>query len=342
MSATNFARLPLVAVRCIASFACGLLFTASAWAQAPAQPSGTVPQQQSQVRALADSRVALQNGAFTSVVAIDVPSFRSITPALKLVYSSSAGNGFAGVGWELSGFSTIERVSPGRGSPRYGLGWSSDRYTLDGEELIPSLALGGTHATLRQSFLRIVGRAPNEGNTWTVTRPDGTVMSYTPVFQTDAGTFRWGLTKTQDTHGNVVNYGWTCDKDGAGATLDCYPASVSYANVVITLTPEARTDRETFATGRRVGSRNWRLAWITIDVAGNRRNSYFLRYTNSVRTGRSLLKEVRPLGRDAVTALPSTSATYSEAASGFGAGTNVGYSYGLSTHIWYYSQVYTD
>jgi RHS repeat-associated protein len=308
----------------------------SARADTPVQPAGTVPQQVKQIRGLADSKVSLQNGAFTSNVAIDVPGFRSITPQLQLSYSSSAGNGFAGLGWDLSGFSTIERASPNRGSPRYGQAWTSDIYLLDGEQLVPSTALGGNFSTLRESFLQISGN----GSTWSVRRRDGTLMTYNPVYATGSGTFRWGLSQVQDPRGNVVNYGWTCTSDISG-TRDCYPSSVSYANVVVTLNGEARTDIETFATGKRLGLQDNRLHSIVITVGGQVRNSYVLSYKTSGRTGRSLLASIQQFGRDSYTALPPTSMTYSDTQSGFDGAQDLTNSYGLNSDIWYHSKVYT-
>src|SRR5678815_2394963 len=90
------------------------------------------------------------HGAFQTAVPIEVPPFQGIEPQLVLAYGSQNANGVAGVGWALHGFSTIERVRPGRGAPSYG---PSDRFLLDGEELLPcsvavagpGCAAGGTH-----------------------------------------------------------------------------------------------------------------------------------------------------------------------------------------------------
>src|SRR5689334_16575266 len=64
-------------------------------------------------------------GSLGMTIPIDVPAFHGVEPQLALAYSSSGGSGFAGVGWNLAGFSSIERVSPGQGAPRYD---ASDRF----------------------------------------------------------------------------------------------------------------------------------------------------------------------------------------------------------------------
>jgi virulence plasmid B protein len=97
-------------------------------------------------------RVSPFFGSFSYSVPISVPSFHGIEPRLALGYSSEARNGLAGVGWTLGGFSRIERVNPGRGTPRFD---STDTYVLDGQELVPCVAgsvspsctTGGSHST---------------------------------------------------------------------------------------------------------------------------------------------------------------------------------------------------
>src|SRR5215467_154676 len=73
------------------------------------------------------------HGAMQTSVAIDAPVFHGVEPAIALAYSSSAGAGAAGVGWSLTGFSSIERAGPGQGAPRYD---ALDVFLLDGQELV--------------------------------------------------------------------------------------------------------------------------------------------------------------------------------------------------------------
>src|SRR5262249_54348962 len=52
-------------------------------------------------------------GAFTHAVAMEVPRFRALAPPLALSFSSkNTQNGQVGIGWSLSGFSTLGRPAP--------------------------------------------------------------------------------------------------------------------------------------------------------------------------------------------------------------------------------------
>jgi hypothetical protein len=100
-------------------------------------------------------------GSLSYRVPIEVPSWYGIEPRLALGYSSEGRNGLVGVGWSVSGFSVIERVNAGRGTPRFDTP-STDTYLLDGAQLLactagstsPSCTSGGTHFTREESYLR--------------------------------------------------------------------------------------------------------------------------------------------------------------------------------------------
>jgi RHS repeat-associated protein len=245
-------------------------------------------------------------GAFGTAVPIAVPAFRGLEPSLRLTYSSASGSSQVGAGWALSGFSTIERASPGKGVPRYD---GSDLYLLDGQELVPcaagstspSCTTGGTHSTRIESYQRI--RYDAAANTWTVWGKDGTRQAYAPLFPAYrgsalAGTYRWGLSSVVDTSGNTVSYGWWCD---GSPVLECYPDSVSYNGYTVRLYREPRPEPTTFANGSStLGSTRFRLKSVDVTVGGSRVRAYRLTYTVSASTGRSLLASIQQFGRDAV------------------------------------------
>jgi hypothetical protein len=123
--------------------------------------------------------VSGHTGGFSTRISIDVPSYRGLEPSLALVYGSSGRSGFAGVGWNLTGFSQIERRSADGGWPKFD---ATDTYWLDGQKLVPcgssaspGCDSGGTHFTEVESYLRIV---ENGVDSFTVTSRDGVESTF--------------------------------------------------------------------------------------------------------------------------------------------------------------------
>jgi RHS repeat-associated protein len=294
-------------------------------------------------------RVIDSSGNFTQSIPIDVPQYHGLQPALSLRYNSGGPDGFLGAGWSIGGLSIIERSSPRRGAPNFGLILGTapaDIYLLDGTELLPcpltspSCATGGTHATKTESYLRIVRDAG--ANTWNVWRRDGTKLTYVPLtnfpYQNPSGAppgqdylrdiFRWVLGTATDTHGNTVHYDYWCDTAPA-----CYIDTITYNGNTIRFYRETRTVgggdvdslfRFHFFDGERV---KYRLKSIDVLVGGQRAKTYALAYDSGASVKRSHLVNVTQYGRDATvdasgsvtagTALPPTTLTYSAGPSAF-------------------------
>ncbi len=310
-------------------FAASLLAALAAVSIA-AGPPNAAPTPPAQVHGLgSSSQVAYQNGAFTSSMQIEVPQFHGVTPSIGLNYSSSGSNGFVGVGYSLSGFPEFEREYKG----------GTIVYRYDGEPLILSSAMGGNYATIRQSFLKI----NLSGSVWTVTRPDGTAMTFT---QSSVSTNNWLLSKVQDIHGNVANYAWAYDYINRSA----YPYTITYGvtgygRTVVTFYKETRTDIDSYASHPNgLSKRTYRLKSIGVKVDTNQLRSYKLTYGYSARTGRSLLKNIQKFGRDAAVdstgkitggvGLPQSTATWSDNTNGFENVSDISTSYGLTAEIW--------
>jgi hypothetical protein len=238
------------------------------------------------------------SGGFSTAIPIRVPTFRGIEPAIVLGYSSQSRGGFAGVGWSLGGFGTVERASPGLGSPRYD---ATDVFVLNGQELLPcpapnpspSCTAGGTHTTKSESDLKI--RFDAGTNTWTVWAKSGVKTFFSPVYQTPSGTLTWGQSSVTDTHGNVVSYTWACPSGD-----DCYPDTVTFAPYTVTLYRETRGDVTSRATGHAATLRftRSRLRSVLVTYAGLPVRAYRLSYGTSPVTSRSLLLSVQEYGRD--------------------------------------------
>ncbi|MEA2696667.1 MAG: hypothetical protein QOI66_938 [Myxococcales bacterium] len=251
----------------------------------------------------ADAPVDLHNGSFHHAIDIDVPDFRDLEPDANLAFDSSAGNGFAGVGWSVTGFSAIERVAAsGRGSRSC---TAADSYVLDGEPLVACTALGGTHCTKSQSFRRI--RFDAAADRWTIWDKNGTKSTYDKTFEVNGCQFRYGLTAVEDTKGNKVSYSWFTDDTDGGVHKEVYPASISYNGATVTFFRELRPDPVTYGNGFDWSVQRYRLKSVLVSVrstgaagGGITQNlrAYQLAYSTSPTTGRSRLISVAQLGRD--------------------------------------------
>jgi RHS repeat-associated protein len=230
---------------------------------------------------------------------VTVPAFHGIEPQISLAYSSTSGNGFAGVGWSLGAGSTIQRASSfSGGAPAYN---GNDLFMLDGQPLVPcasgssspSCTTGGTHSTRIENYSRITFNAGSD--TWTVTGKTGTVATYVPLFVTGWGVFRWALQSVVDTNGNLVWYNYWCDPGN-----ECYLDNIQYNGTSIQFWRDSRSDEVTYAVGAgMLATMRYRLKSIDVQVSGNRLRTYALGYTTSGSSWRSVLTSVQQYGRDA-------------------------------------------
>ncbi|HEX8095833.1 SpvB/TcaC N-terminal domain-containing protein, partial [Jatrophihabitans sp.] len=172
---------------------------------------------------------------------IDLPDGRQgMAPSLGLGYSSAAGDGWLGVGWDLSVPSI--GIDTRWGVPRYDAATETETYTVGGGQLTP-VANRGTpqprsaektfHSRVEGGFDTIVRHGSAPGNYWwEVTGKDGTRSFYGgdpesgPVaaarLADDAGNvFRWALREIRDLHGNAVHYDYqtVTDVGVAGGTV---------------------------------------------------------------------------------------------------------------------------
>ena len=239
------------------------------------------------------------SGSFSQAIPIEVPPFRGLEPRLALGYSSQARSGFAGVGWGLSGFSVIERSSPGFGAPKYD---TSDIFILNGQELIPcpagaspSCSSAGTHTTKNESYLKITQN--QAANTWTVWAKNGTQTIFTPAYLTGLpfqNTLVWGQSSTVDTRNNSVTYTWSCD-----GNLDCYPDSVTFGPYSVKLYREIRPDILTSGIGAGgLRQTRYRLLSVLVRYQTSAIRAYKLTYSPSSVTARSLLTSVQQYGKN--------------------------------------------
>ena len=265
-------------------------------------------------------RVSHFVGAAGESIPIQVPPFHGIEPRLSLSYSSEARNGFAGMGWNLTGFSVIER-----GNGLYGFPTEEDTqvFTLDGQGVrpcpassnYPSCATGGTHYTHQESYLRI---KKVSDVLWQVFGKDGTRTDFEPVYnELTLPTFRLGQKRVVDTHGNEVLYNWVVNAGGINGNT--YLSSIAYSEYNIQFFREARPDLQTRPGLTDVFRAGDRLKSVVVKQGNDNIRAYKLTYTTSA-TGKSLLASVQMYGKDVAvdvtgsitggTALPAQTFSY--------------------------------
>ena len=164
------------------------------------------------------------NGAgqlqFTLPIALP-PGVKSVAPQINLVYTSGAGNGIAGYGWNLSGITSISRV--GKNIDKDGKAESisltyNDYYSFNGQRLILKSGEygkdGSEYVTEKFSNVKIKARRNLSGTAWQgpqyweVTFEDGSQAWYggstvgkTPI--------EYNITKWKDAQGNYITYHYT-------------------------------------------------------------------------------------------------------------------------------------
>jgi RHS repeat-associated protein len=164
----------------------------------------------------------------------EVPPGRAgIQPSLAVQYNSAGGNGWTGVGWDV----TTPAISL---DTRWGL--------LNGEQLTPVAHRGELqaraaekvfHTRVEGRFERIIRHGDSPANYWwEVTDKKGTRMTFggePEAVLTDAGgnVATWALRETRDSNGNFARYRYTRVEDGGVANANVpgsnlYPQRITY------------------------------------------------------------------------------------------------------------------
>ncbi|PIQ83299.1 MAG: hypothetical protein COV75_08255, partial [Candidatus Omnitrophica bacterium CG11_big_fil_rev_8_21_14_0_20_63_9] len=271
------------------------------------------------VSAIQSFQPDLFTGRATTSIPIAVPPGRKgMQPSLALGYSSSGRNSWLGVGWNLD-LGYIER-STKNGVPKYD---ASDTFTFMFQSVTSDLVKipDGTYRAKDEGlFLRFEDKGVAG---WEVRDKSGTRYLFGPTSSSqiiDAGrAFRWALDKVIDTNGNSLSITYTKNAN------QLYPAQIRYtAHEPTSLAPanqvdftlEDRPDPDvSYRSGFEVRTTK-RLKTIeakaTVSGALSLARRYAMSYTQSARTGRSLLRSVTQAGTDGTTSLPATTFTYQD------------------------------
>jgi RHS repeat-associated protein len=196
-------------------------------------------------------------GQYTYTIPLEVPPGRAgMQPALALSYSSGAGNGILGMGWSLSGLSTISRCGQTLSTDGQvkgihltdstGDAVASDRFCLGGKELVAINGiygqLGTEYRTEEDSYAKIVATAAPSGVAKAANEPQfvvqtkaGKTLTYTALYGTPMETVLLGPDTTTGTYnvgGNLqAIVGWVLSTE-----VDQAGNGVSYTYCAVTAT----------------------------------------------------------------------------------------------------------
>jgi len=157
-------------------------------------------------------------GAATYTLPLDLPTgINGMSPQVALTYSSMAGNGALGVGWNISGLSAVSRGTrtffhDGQVTPTSFD--ATDAFYLDGQRLIAN----GASNYYPESNPSLV--VTSDTNGFAYTTPDGKTYHYSYAatqgvsiagVSTTSVTTAWLLSQVTDAHGNYIRYTYIQD-----------------------------------------------------------------------------------------------------------------------------------
>ncbi|CAK8717112.1 RHS and YD repeat-containing [Candidatus Electrothrix laxa] len=186
---------------------------------------------------------------------IEVPPGRKgMQPQLAVQYSSGGGNGWMGLGWDLS--TQAVSIDTRWGVPRYDEELETETYILNGQQLTPlahrSELIERTaekifHARTEGAFQKIIRHGDHPADYWwEVIDKNGTHFYYggdsstglsdDSVLKDDNNNVaKWALHKVQDSNGNSMRYHYILQEDsGVGngedgvAGYELYPDRITY------------------------------------------------------------------------------------------------------------------
>jgi RHS repeat-associated protein len=186
---------------------------------------------------------------------LKLPAGRAgMQPQLAIAYNSGAGNGWLGLGWDLSVPSI--GIDLTFGSPRYSTTHETETYTLNGEQLFPLAHRGEPEARttnktfnprIEGSFDRIIRHGNHPNNYWwEVTSKTGVRSFYggTPstgvinnaVLKCNNGNIaHWALVETRDANDNFVRYEYeTREHRGVANTSASFGRQLYLSKIIYT------------------------------------------------------------------------------------------------------------
>ncbi len=282
------------------------------------------------------------DGQATYRIPIEVPpGIAGAQPQLAVAYGHRQPNGVMGVGWGLTGLSSITRTKATYAVDGFNDAVSydsKDRFMLDGQRLINVQGEYGQPGTLYYTELqtwKYVKAGATSTSGFNVTTKNGEVWKYGTTADSRilaAGTQNirvWALSSTTDRNGNRVDYTYTQSpllENGTRGTAGVgayYVDKISYtangtvaANRFVQFIYEQRPDVISDFIGGYPVTTSYRLKKIVISLTNNNVNvnvrSYNFNYLLSQATQRSRLETIIEIGSDGTMALPATTVLWQD------------------------------
>ena len=294
--------------------------------QTPVSLLGELQTHDATVGRVAGSASVTGGAASYEIPIVVPPGRRGMQPGLSLGYSSRAGNGIAGMGWSLSGLSSLHRCPQTLEQDaqiRAVQLDANDRLCLDGQRLILTGgtygAVNATYGTELESFVRVTqlgGDLTSATSYFKVERKSGEIAYYGNT-GTAASAARvvpggvsvpltWMIARVEDRVGNAMHYNYTGYGDGEtlvgsiqytsfGATLGDRMVAFSYEDRP---TGTGSNDRSSSYLAGGLTRQTKRLTSVVTFVGSAPVRSYVLGYGLSTTTGRSLLQSVADCAHD--------------------------------------------
>lgn len=177
--------------------------------------------------ALIDPPAANNMGAASVQLPLKLPAGRQgMQPQLAIQYNSEGGNGWLGLGWDLS----VPAITPDTrwGVPRYDPNLETETYLMGGDQLIPLAhrAVPVARSVNKRFYPRVEGAFQQiirhgdhpENYWWEVVSKDGGRSFYggddNSVLKDDSGNIaQWCLREVRDVNGNFMRYKYSTVSD---------------------------------------------------------------------------------------------------------------------------------
>lgn len=275
-------------------------------------------------------------GAATYAIPIWVPPGpQGMQPHIALSYNSQQGNGYVGVGWNVSGLSSIYRCNltyAQDAAPAPVALVTGDGYCMDGQRLRLTGGTygeaGSTYQTEVANFVNVTAYSSAGNGPGYFIAKDRNGRSYTygdggnsQVLATGSATaVSWMLNQVSDPAGNTMTIAYnTATGTAVPATISWTPTSHGASTYAYTMTFTYGTNvvpPQGYVGGTSFKNPNL-LSAIAIAYSATAVKTYYLTYQASSTTGRDELKEVQECaGTGTSNCLSATVITYQSGAVG--------------------------